>query len=378
MPIFDQGYQHWNGTLGAQGWRWLAITRHGVRVGMKSLIMRIYLLLALAPALVLVFMLCVWGLIERKAESVSSLMGIMSFLQPEILAHPQHFRVEIWTLFYSQFLQIELYFAIVLILIVGPNLISQDLRFNALPLYFSRPLRRIDYFAGKLGIITAFLAMVMILPAIVGYALGLLFSLDITIIRDTFRVLLGSIAYGLVIAASAGLLMLALSSLSRSSRYTALVWLGVSFLGMSLSFVLGKVSEEQRRDEHVRQIMRAQPTTMPQDPAERRMRMRELQRIQRKLEDEFRAAELHASERDWRPLISYRSNLERIGEQLLGTRRCWDRLSLLKSADERDRFIFDHAGPQYPWYWSAIVLAALFGLSAWILNVRVRSLDRLK
>src|SRR5258706_5978462 len=203
MPIFDQGYQHWDGTLGAQGWRWLAITRHGVRVGMKSLIMRIYLLLALAPALVLVFMLCIWGLVERKADSVSSLMGVLSFLQPEILAHPQHFRVEIWTLFYSQFLQIELYFSIVLILIVGPNLISQDLRFNALPLYFSRPLRRIDYFRGKLGIITAILAMVMILPAIVGYALGLLFSLDITIIRDTFRVLLGSIAYGLVIAVSA-------------------------------------------------------------------------------------------------------------------------------------------------------------------------------
>ncbi|MDB5321419.1 MAG: family transporter protein [Phycisphaerales bacterium] len=377
MPIFDQGYQHWNGTLGGQGWRWLAITRHGVRVGMKSLVMRIYLLLALAPALVLVFMLCIWGLVERKAESVSSLMGILSFLQPEILAHPQHFRVEIWTLFYSQFLQIELYFSIVLILIVGPNLISQDLRFNALPLYFSRPLRRIDYFAGKLGIITAFLAMVMIVPAIVGYALGLLFSLDITILRDTFRVLLASIVYGLVIAVSAGLLMLAMSSLSRSSRYTALFWLGMCFLGISLAFVLGQVNQEQRRHQYHRQMMNVRPP-ISQDPAERRIQMRELQRAQGKLEDEFRAAELHAGERDWRPLISYTANLERVGEHLLGTRKCWDRLSLLKSADERDRFIYDHAGPQYPWYWSAIVLAALFGLSAWILNVRVRSLDRLK
>jgi ABC-2 type transport system permease protein len=377
MPIFDQGYQHWNGTLGGQGWRWLAITRHGVRVGMKSLIMRIYLLLALAPALVLVFMLCIWGLVERRADSVSSLMGVLSFLQPEILAHPQHFRVEIWTLFYSQFLQIELYFSIVLILIVGPNLISQDLRFNALPLYFSRPLRRIDYFVGKLGIITAFLAMVMIVPAIVGYALGLLFSLDITILHDTFRVLLASIAYGLVIAVSAGLLMLAMSSLSRSSRYTALFWLGMCFLGISLAFVLGQVNQEQRRHEYHRQLMNVRPP-ISQDPAERRVQMRELQRAQGKLEDEFRAAELHAGERDWRPLISYTANLERVGEHLLGTRKCWDRLSLLKSADERDRFIYDHAGPQYPWYWSAIVLAALFGLSAWILNVRVRSLDRLK
>ena len=32
MPIFDQGYQHWSGTLSGHSWRWLTITRHGVRV----------------------------------------------------------------------------------------------------------------------------------------------------------------------------------------------------------------------------------------------------------------------------------------------------------------------------------------------------------
>ena len=31
MPIFDQGYQHWNGELSGHGWRWYAIARHGVR-----------------------------------------------------------------------------------------------------------------------------------------------------------------------------------------------------------------------------------------------------------------------------------------------------------------------------------------------------------
>jgi hypothetical protein len=34
--------------------------------------------------------------------------------------------------------------------------------------------------------------------------------------------------------------------------------------------------------------------------------------------------------------------------------------------------------PEYPWYWSAGVLAVLFGLSVCILNFRIRSLDRLK
>src|SRR3984893_3901645 len=103
-----------------------------------------------------------------------------------------------------------------LILLVGPSLISQDLRFNALPLYFSRPLRRIDYFLGKLGVIVSFLGMVMIVPSVVAYILGLLFSLDISILRDTFGILLASITYGLIISVSAGLLVLALSALSRN------------------------------------------------------------------------------------------------------------------------------------------------------------------
>jgi hypothetical protein len=53
MPIFDQGYQHWSGELTGHGWRWLAITRHGVRIGMKNRLLRIALLIAWLPAVVL-------------------------------------------------------------------------------------------------------------------------------------------------------------------------------------------------------------------------------------------------------------------------------------------------------------------------------------
>ena len=113
---------------------------------------------------------------------------------------------------------------------MGPNLISQDLRYNALPLYFSRPLRRIDYFLGKLGVIVAFLGMVIIVPSLIAYVLGLLFSLDITILRDTFRCCWPASATDWSSSVSAGMLMLALSSLSRNSRYIALFWLAVWFV----------------------------------------------------------------------------------------------------------------------------------------------------
>ena len=238
MPIFDQGYQHWSGQLSGHAWRWLAITRHGVRVGLTNRWLRIFLFMAWLPALVLAAMLCLWGLVERNSALITSIGPLLGFLDPAILAGPRPYRVEIWTLCYSYFLWTELRFSMILILLVGPNLISQDLRYNALPLYFSRPLRRIDYFLGKLGVIVAFLGMVIIVPSLAAYVLGLLFSLDITIVRDTFGILLASIAYGLVIAVSAGLLILALSSLSRNSRYVALFWLGIWFVSSTVSGVL--------------------------------------------------------------------------------------------------------------------------------------------
>ena len=222
MPIFDQGYQHWSGHLTGHAWRWLAITRRGLKSALQGRMFRGVLFLAWMPALVLVFVLCMWGLVERQSEVVKSIVPLLtSLLGKPILAGPRDYRVEIWTICFHVFLQYELLFAMFLVLLAGPNLISQDLRYNALPLYLSRPLRRIDYFAGKLGVIIALLGMTIIVPSAVAYVLGLLFSLDVTIVRDTFSVLLASVTYGLVIAVSAGMLMLALSSISRNSRYIA-------------------------------------------------------------------------------------------------------------------------------------------------------------
>ena len=53
--------------------------------------------------------------------------------------NPKAFRVEIWTLCFDYFLLTELRFSMLVVLLVGPSLISRDLRFNALPLYFSGP-----------------------------------------------------------------------------------------------------------------------------------------------------------------------------------------------------------------------------------------------
>ena len=84
MPIFDQGYQHWEGTLSGHGWRWLAVARHGVRAQLKNRFVRLMLLVAWLPALALVTALTLWGLIEQRAESIISL--VQRLLPPDLIA----------------------------------------------------------------------------------------------------------------------------------------------------------------------------------------------------------------------------------------------------------------------------------------------------
>src|SRR5208282_2088620 len=138
-----------------------------------SRILRYVLFSAWVPALMLVVMLSLWGLLERQSSLAAAFFQLMNFLLPGVVSDPKHYRPDIWRLSYGYFLKTELFFSMILILLVGPSLISQDLRFNALPLYFSRSLRRSDYFLGKLGVIVTFLGMVMIVPAVVAYILGL-------------------------------------------------------------------------------------------------------------------------------------------------------------------------------------------------------------
>jgi hypothetical protein len=77
-------------------------------------------------------------------------------------------------------------------------------------------------------------------------------------------------------------------------------------------------------------------------------------------------------------MVSYTANLSRIGQQLLGTDAAWEKVGKLQSDKARSRFLLRFQGWQYPWYWSATVLAVLLGLSVCILNLSVKSLDRLK
>jgi ABC-2 type transport system permease protein len=365
------------------------------------------------------------GLVEKKSEGI--LAFVRNILPADVLTDPLAYREPIWTLAFSNFFKTQMYFIMLLVAICGRGLISTDLRLNAFPLYFARPLTRLDYFLGKLGVIGALVASVAVVPAVLAYVVGVFFSLDPGVIKVTWKVLLGSIAYGLVVTLSAGALILAISSLSRRSLYVACAWVGLWIISGSVAaplteqhrFSLRQTIYDDEMDRWEKEhpappgvraprefVGRGRgPMPRPPRPALRRFPgMGPAGNAQNDpwLEEREKASEkamVRVEERwpeelrkDWRPLCSYVNNLERIEEQLLDTDSAWVTFGKASvkagrmmgaapgeiAGPANERFLADQFVPQFPWQWSAGVLAGLLGISLWILTTRVKSLDRLK
>jgi ABC-2 type transport system permease protein len=315
-------------------------------------------------------------------------------------------------------------------MIVGPNLVSRDLRFNALPLYLSRPVRRVDYFLGKLGVIGFFLAAIVIVPAIGAYALGVAFSLDLGVIRDTHHLLWGGILYGIVITFASGTLMLALSALSRRSIYVGIAWAGLIFLSHMLSSALRGINDDIERQQIVREdiaewvkdhpppkgteMRGSYPTgpwpqprratkqgePVPELTREEKARERWFEGWRKALDEASAKAEAARAARsysDWRPMLSYANNLDRIGDVLLDADGAWELIGRtierprqlmgpfakgrgvpVSSGPPNDRRLAERMVWQFPWYWSAAVLGGVCLFSTFVLSRRVKSLDRLK
>ncbi|HQR09258.1 MAG TPA: ABC transporter permease subunit [Gemmatales bacterium] len=356
MPIFDQGYQHWNGQLSSQLWRWWAVTRNGVRMQFRSKLTRFCLIACFGPALALAAFMILWSLFEQGNTTIKTLL---SFLPDDLKNLPANYRVTMWTLAYHFFFLVQSFLLMILVLLVGPGLISKDLRFNALPLYLSRPLRRWEYFLGKLGVIMFFVLLVTAAPAVFAWVLGVLFSLKLSIFFEVLPLLWGILLVSLIIAVVYGLWMLALSSLSRNSRYVAMMWFGWWLLSGALSVILffsSGFAEWSNLASFTRNVQRVQEHILNTEAAWQKVD--QIARTVQKAGGKAIGRRLEFDDGDDRLLLT------RVPRSHLQTGETNIRSSSLRSL--------------YPWYWSAGVLVFMGVLSLCILMFRVKSLDRLR
>ena len=220
MPIHDQGYRRYGGERAAHGRAWAVIASAGIRTMLRKRSFLGLLLLAWAPFFV-------------RAVQIYAAANLpqASFLAPT----PEMFR---------DFLTQQSIFVFFIAVYAGSGLIATDRRANALQIYLSKPLSRVEYVFGKLAVLLAFLLLVTWVPAIVLLVVQVMFAGDFTFFLDNIflfpAITLSAFIQTITVAAT----MLALSSLSRSSRYVGVLYAGVIFFTQAMYGVLYEVTRD--------------------------------------------------------------------------------------------------------------------------------------
>jgi len=214
VPIHDQGYRRYAGTRAPLGRAWQVIARAGIRAIISKRAFIALMLFAWAPFLVRAVQIYVSANFQQAA-----------FLAPK----GETFR---------EFLDQQGVFAFFVTIWVGAGLIANDRRANALQLYLSKPLTAAEYIAGKMAILFLFLVFVTWTPAMGLLVVQTVFAGSFTFIRNNAYLLPAITLFSLAQVLLFSTTMLALSSLSKSSRFVGVMYAGLIFFTAALSQAL--------------------------------------------------------------------------------------------------------------------------------------------
>ena len=120
----------------------------------------------------------------------------------------------------------------------GAGLIANDRRANALQIYLSKPLTRAEYVFGKLAILMTFLLLVTWIPAIALLIVQVLFAGSFAFIQNHAYLVPAITVYSFIQVLTVSAAMLALSSLSNSSRFVGILYAALIFFTEAVYGVL--------------------------------------------------------------------------------------------------------------------------------------------
>src|SRR4051794_7277279 len=219
MPIHDQGYRRYRGEKARTGTGWMVIARAGIRTLIAKRAFLGLLLFSWFPFFVRAVQIYVAANFPQAGELVA--------------VKADTFR---------QFLAQQQTFVFFITVYVGAGLIANDRRANALQIYLSKPLTRGEYIFGKLAILMAFLALVTWVPAMVLLIVQIAFAGNFTFFTNNMFLFPAITVFSFIEIAVASSTMLALSSLSKSSRYVAILYAAVLFFTQAIYGVLYAVT----------------------------------------------------------------------------------------------------------------------------------------
>ena len=220
MPIHDQGYRRYSGTRAQAGHAWLVIAQAGVRTLLAKRAFLGLLLLSWVPFLV-------------RAVQIYAATNLpqAQFLAPDARM-------------FRNFLEQQEVFLFFITVYAGTGLIANDRRANALQIYLSKPLTRVEYVFGKFAVLLVLLLLVTWVPAVLLLVIQVAFAGSFTFFVQHLFLLPAITIFSLIQVTSVGLAMLALSSLSKSSRYVGVLYAGLIFFSQAIYGIVRGITRD--------------------------------------------------------------------------------------------------------------------------------------
>lgn len=246
MPIHEAGYRAWDGRRVSEWTRWQTISSNGIRRASKSTWLKRLLLLGLLP---LLFFAGAFFLFEQSSRDPEIWRAFSAFIRGlpqgkelrEVIGTlpssptPEQFnaiRHDVWSFLLLTLMRYpQALLMVVVVGIVAPPLISQDLRTRAYLIYFARPISRLEYIAGKIGVVAFYLLSIATLPALILYGLGVVLSPSLEVVLSTWDLPLRVLVASACLIIPTTLVALALSSLTLESRYAGFGWFAMWIIG---------------------------------------------------------------------------------------------------------------------------------------------------
>jgi ABC-type transport system involved in multi-copper enzyme maturation permease subunit len=228
-------YRRCDRRLSAARWKFLAIVAHGVRVALKDPRNVLLAFAGLGLVLVAAVIFYVLALFEdligtRDAQGLYHLVQMLLRVDLSDVARTGVSRLPLWESIFVLMIKVELISLLIVIGHFGAGLIANDLRTNALPIYFARPITPLTYLLGKWLTIAGFIAMAMLVPNLLALLAGILVAGAPGSWEQTLRLAGCLAASGAGVMLVGGLVILALSSLTADKRIVIVSWLALALL----------------------------------------------------------------------------------------------------------------------------------------------------
>lgn len=150
MAIYKRGYQRYAGPRASRAARLAVLVRDAWRRATAQRLVTVLLAASCLWPLLCAFFIYIANHAELWAGMDRGLASILSIDHQFMLT----------------FMKVQAVFSVILAALAGPGLVSPDLANQGLPLYFSRPVSRLDYVAARLAALAGLLSLVTWVPGL--------------------------------------------------------------------------------------------------------------------------------------------------------------------------------------------------------------------